>query len=95
MDWDLISFIKRSKQRVQILNGFHSSVTPSELAKRTNLSPSHISRTLKELTEKGLIKCETPKAHIGKIYNLTQKGEEIKEVLEGGELADKYTEDNK
>ncbi|MBI2106248.1 winged helix-turn-helix transcriptional regulator [Candidatus Woesearchaeota archaeon] len=95
MDWELISFIKRSKQRMLILENFHSSITPSELAKRTNLSPSHISRTLKELEANGLVICKTPKAHIGKIYTLTEKGEEIQEVIKGGELADKYSEDTK
>ena len=91
MDIELISFIKSSKQRVKILMAFHSSITPSEVSRTTGLSPSHVSRSLKEFSEKGIVKCSNPKSHIGKIYTLTEKGEEIKDVLEGGKVADKYS----
>ena len=91
MNWELLSFIKSSKQRIQILMGFHSSITPTELAKRTNLSPSHISRALKEFSEKDLVRLETPKKHIGRIYSLSEKGQEIQEVLKGGDIAEKYS----
>ena len=92
MDWNLVSFIKRSKQRIKILESFHSSETPSEIAKKTNLSPSHISRTLKEFVKKDLIRCETPKNKIGKIYMLTKVGENLQSIIQGGEIADKYSE---
>ena len=44
----------------------------------------------KEALHEDLVKCETPKAHIGRIYTLTSKGEEIKKVLNGAEIANKY-----
>ena len=89
MDIELISFIKSSKQRVKILMAFHSSITPSEASRITGLSPSHISRSLKEFCDKGIVKCNNPKSHIGKIYSLTEKGQEIKEIFEGEKIADK------
>ena len=73
MDIELISFIKSSKQRVKILMTFHSFVTPSEVSRLTGLSPSHVSRSLKEFCDKGIVKCNNPKTHIGKIYTLTEK----------------------
>lgn len=86
-----MSFIKRSKQRMHVLMSFHSGETPSEIARKTSLAPSHISRTLKEFSKKALIRCETPKNHIGKIYSLTEKGEEIQAILKGGKVAEKYS----
>ena len=91
MDWELLSFIKRSKQRIHILMSFHSGEIPSEIAKKTSLSPSHVSRTLKEFSKRELIKCETPKDRIGKIYILTEKGENIQNILKGGKIAEKYS----
>ncbi len=70
---------------------FKSSEIPSEIAKRTNLSPSHISRSLNEFVEMGLLRCENPKDKIGKLYTLTEKGQMVQDVLKGGEIADKYS----
>lgn len=77
MDWDIISFIKRSEQRQVILKVLESPKTPKEIGKETKLAPSHISRTLKEFVDKGIVKCLTPKQKIGRIYKLTEKGEKL------------------
>ena len=91
MNWELLSFIKRSKQRIIILMSFKSSETPSEIAKRTNLAPSHISRTLKEFVKMSLLRCENPNDKLCKLYSLTEKGQEIQDVLKGGGIAEKYS----
>ena len=77
MDWDLISFIKRSEQRQIILRALESPKTPKEMSKETKLAPSHISRTLKEFMEKGIAECLTPKQKTGRIYKLTEKGAKL------------------
>ena len=77
MDWDLISFIKRSEQRQAILKVLENPKTPKEISKQTKLAPSHISRTLKEFMNKDIVKCLTPKQKIGRIYKLTEKGEKL------------------
>jgi len=46
---------------------------------------------LKEFCDKDIVKCNNPKTHIGKIYSLTEKGQEIKEIFEGEKVADKYS----
>ena len=92
MDWDLLSFIKRSDKRIIILKHLDQAVIPSELAKKTNLTPSHISRTIKELCEKGIVDCKTNvNIKHGKIYVLSDKGKELLDNIVGGELADKYS----
>ena len=87
----LISFIKRSKQREKVLACFHSSHTPTEISEKTNLSPSHISRTLREFCEKKLLKCQNVKSHVGKLYTLTRTGKQIQALLEGEKVAEKYS----
>ena len=91
MNWELLSFIKRSKQRVNVLTAFGSVHTPSEIAKATSLAPSHISRTLKEFCTMGLLDCINPKAKTGKLYKLTKEGENIQNAIRGGEIAEDYS----
>jgi len=38
---------------------------------------SHVSRTLKQLKDLGLIKCLNPNAKVGRLYTLTENGREI------------------
>jgi DNA-binding MarR family transcriptional regulator len=91
MDWELISYMKRSKQRVSILNAFHSADTPTEIAKITALAPSHVSRALKEFCAKGIIECKNPKDKIGRLYQPTKTGQEVLDVIKGGDIAEKYS----
>lgn len=81
MDWNLISFVKRSEQRQAILKTLENPKTPKEIGKETKLAPSHISRTLKEFVDKGIAKCLTPKQKTGRIYSLTEKGGKLVRYL--------------
>ncbi|MFA5930899.1 MAG: ArsR family transcriptional regulator [archaeon] len=67
-NWEEIAFIKASKYRKQILDSLSEPKTPTELAKITGQNISHISRTLKELQERELIKCLTPNLRKGRLY---------------------------
>ena len=51
--------------------------TPTQIAHDTKLSTAHVSRTLKEFSEKDLVKCLTPKEKIGRVYQLTSRSREI------------------
>ena len=42
---------------------------------------SHVRRTLKDLTEKGLIVCKNPEDTRYKFYELSEKGKELKEEM--------------
>lgn len=85
----MISFLKRSKERVAIFMAFTEVRTPTELAKMTSLAPSHISRTLKEFCAKGLVECLSPDHKMGRLYKLSKRGGDIQAILLGGEIADK------
>ena len=67
-DWEKLAFIRASKYRKQILDALSEPKTPTELAQITGQNISHISRTLKELRSKRLVKCLTPNLRKGRLY---------------------------
>jgi len=79
--WELISFVNRSDQRKKILSALQEPITPSQLAKATGMYPTHVSRALKELTEKKLVECLTPNERVEKYYRATALGKKsLKDV---------------
>lgn len=76
--WELIGKIKSSEWRLKVLKSLGNNMKlPSELSKETNISSSHISEVIKELTKMKLIECKNPKLRKGKIYSITKLGKEI------------------
>ncbi len=75
--WELVSFVNRSQQRKKILSALEKPITPSQLSKETGLYLTHVSRALKELTEKGLAECLTPKERVEKYYRITALGKNV------------------
>lgn len=78
MDWNLFSYIFRSKERTSILFALVGrKLTPTKIAELTNLHKSNVSRSLKALEEKDLVRCLTPGERIGRLFELTEEGIEI------------------
>lgn len=77
MNWKLLSYVSRSKQRKEIILALEKPKTPTQIAHDTKLSVAHVSRTLKEFSIKELAKCMTPNEKIGRLYQLTDKGKEV------------------
>jgi len=89
MRWEEISFIISGKLRFTILLSLKKSPkTPSELKVELGTQISNISKTLRELESRGLIKCLTPERRKNKFYSITDKGltilEEIKTLSDKG-----------
>ena len=82
MDSKQVSFVLRSKNRRKILNLLKDSEkTPTELIKSTNMYPTHIHRTIRELKSKNLIETTNPEDNVYKFYKITKKGKEtLKDV---------------
>jgi len=57
--------------------------TPTQISKHVKVSTSHVSRTLAQFIDKGIAKCLTPKEKVGKVYELTEEGKNLLEVLKG------------
>lgn len=73
--YELVSFILRAKNRKVILHELgRENKTATDLMKTTKMYKSHVSRTLKELMDEGLIECLNPNDREYKFYKLTRKG---------------------
>lgn len=55
---------------------------PKEIAKRSNIKTNHVSKVLAELKSKELIEIINPEVRKGRLYRLTDIGEEINENLD-------------
>jgi len=82
-DFDLLSFVKRSTYRSQVVECLASQpMMPSEISDKTGSDIAHVSRALTDMREKEitqlLVNEDTKK---GRIYNLTAEGEKVASYL--------------
>ncbi len=79
-----IEYVKKSEKRVNVLKSLDGEVKiPSEIAEDAQILQNHISKTLRQLREHGLIECINPEAKRGRLYRLTDKGKRIMGDLNG------------
>ncbi|PSG99125.1 MAG: hypothetical protein BRC29_03285 [Nanohaloarchaea archaeon SW_7_43_1] len=85
----MLSKIKRSNYRLKILKYLQDigePRTPTEISSKTDISRSHVSRTLGNLKDSNLVEVLNPDAHYDRRYRITEKGtkiiEKIKEIQE-------------
>lgn len=78
-----LSFVLASSYRTEILKSLLKNVgTPSTISKDIGKSITHVSRCLRQLSDKNLLECLTPDNRKGKIYKITDKGiEAISSIL--------------
>jgi predicted transcriptional regulator len=77
-NWELISFVKASEIRHNILASLDRGVkTPTELKEQNKVPMSRISTILKELMDNNLVKNLTPDRRKSKIFALTSLGESV------------------
>ncbi len=55
---------------------------PSQIAKNSGIRTNHISKVLAELKAHELVECINPEVRKGRLYRLTDKGEEIVNKIE-------------
>jgi predicted transcriptional regulator len=80
--WRLVSFIGRSKQRKKILELVQNPTTPKRIARKLDIHLAHISRTLKEFREHGLVECLTPEERMERYYRITKLGKKVLSQME-------------
>lgn len=81
--WDLIGFLKISPLRQQTLKVLKTEyLMPSEIARLTGMRTTQASGALIDLKERGLVVCRNETAHKGRIYQITDLGVEILDILE-------------
>jgi len=81
MNWELYSFVIRSKRRKDILLSLEKARTPTEIGNKVKTSVSHVSRTLSDFQDKDIVECVTPEQKVGRIYKLTKEGQEVLDYL--------------
>ena len=73
-----ISYVKISKYRTKVMKSLEDEVKiPSKIAKDSDILQNHISAVLKQLKDHEMVECINPEVRKGRLYRLTDKGEEI------------------
>ena len=76
------SYINISSYRVKTVKALKDEVLmPTQIAKDAGIRTNHISKVLSELKEAGIAECINPEVRKGKLYRLTDLGEEIVKEL--------------
>jgi len=77
LTWEDVSFLIASSYRRKIaiclLDG---PKTPSGVSKQTNIRIEHVTRAIRELEQKNLVKCLTSRSRRGRLYEITKLGKE-------------------
>ena len=73
-----ISYVQISKYREKVMKSIEGEVKiPSQIAKDSDIRVNHISKVLSELKAHELVECINPEVRKGRLYRLTDKGDEI------------------
>lgn len=83
MDPELLGWVKASEYRREILRTLAAEdlLTPSEIAERTDRHLSHVSGTLTDMEDRGVVECVTPERQKGRLYSITERGSDITEYV--------------
>ena len=78
--WDELSFVQGKLRKACLLALENGPKTPSLISRALGANLSHVSRALRELEAKGLVKCMT-KAPKNRIYQITDDGSELLRLM--------------
>lgn len=78
-----ISYVQISQYRTKVMKALEGEVKiPSNIARDSRIRTNHISKVLAELKAHELVECINPEVRKGRLYRLTEKGEELVENIE-------------
>ena len=78
---ELVSYVLKGKIRKSVMYALSKPKQPNVIAKELNLHLSAVSRAIKELGNKGLVKCLNPNESNYKLYDLTDLGRFVLEEI--------------
>ncbi len=81
LDVEKLSWVKRGKQRREIIVHMKDSETPTDIAGRSGYSLNNTSRVLNEFRKKGIARCINPREKTGRLYRLEPAGKLIRDKL--------------
>ena len=74
----LSSYVNSSSYRREIVFQLHNSIkTPKELSLNANFIQNNVSKTLTDLKKRDIVVCINEESRKGRLYTLTELGEEI------------------
>ena len=77
------SYVNISTYRVKTVKALKDEIkTPTQIAADTGIRTNHMSKVLKELKESGVAECINEEVRKGRIYRLTDLGDEIVDKLD-------------
>lgn len=77
------AYVMVSSYRVKTMRALKNETKiPTQIAKDAEIRPNHISKVLRELKEAGVVECINEDQKKGRLYRLTDVGEEIVEKLD-------------
>ena len=77
-----MSYVQISKYRTKVVKALDGETKiPTQIARDSDIRPNHISKVLSELKSHELVECINPDVRKGRLYRLTDKGEELVENL--------------
>lgn len=78
----IIELIKLSKNREKIFKALDGeTLKPTNISKKTNIPSNNVSRILSQLREKNLVRLLNPETKRGRLYELTDYGKEILDLM--------------
>ena len=78
-----ISYVKISQYRTKVMKSLDGEVLiPTQIARSSDIRPNHISKVLAELKAHELVECINPEVRKGRLYRLTDKGNELVKNIE-------------
>ncbi len=80
-NYSLLSFVLRGERRKAILLCLDKPKIPKEIGECCKVSIHNVSKSLKELVDRGLIVCKNPQDKFYRFYELTKRGKEILKEL--------------
>ena len=73
-----ISYVQISTYRTRVMKSLEDEVNiPSKIAEDSGIRQNHISKVLAELRARELVECINPEVKKGRLYRLTDKGNEL------------------
>jgi predicted transcriptional regulator len=81
-DWNAYGFVIASEYRKKVILALAERPrTPKDIARITGLYLSHVSNTLTELREKKLVELLSPTLRRGKIFGITDRGQQVVDLV--------------
>lgn len=72
------SFVEISQYRTKVMKSLDGDVKiPSAISRDSGIRTNHISKVLGELKAHELVECINPEVRKGRLYRLTDKGEDV------------------